>query len=121
MQPYERRLRNPSRGLRSGMSAAERRLWYGLRRKQVLGVQFYRQKPLLGYIVDVYAPAAGLVVEVDGSQHLTPLGLEADGRRSAALGSLGLMVVRFDNLQVLRETEAVMEEIYRVVARRLRG
>ena len=103
------------------MSAAERRLWFWVRRRQVLGVRFYRQKPLLGYIVDFYAPGARLVVEVDGSQHLTPAGVEADGRRSAALGALGLVVVRFDNLQVLRETEAVMEAIYSVVARRLRG
>ena len=31
-----------------------------LRRKQILGVQFYRQKPIANYIAD-YAPAAKLV------------------------------------------------------------
>ena len=43
-----------------------------LRRKQMLGVQFYRQKPVGNYIADFYAPAARLVVEVDGSQHFEP-------------------------------------------------
>ena len=32
-------------------------------------VQFYRQKSIGSYVVDFYAPAARLVVEVDGSQH----------------------------------------------------
>jgi len=105
--------------LRGALSVAEQRLWHLLRRKRVLGVQVYRQKPLLGYVVDFYAPAAGLAIEVDGSQHATGPGLRADARRTAALETLGLEVIRFDNLQVLNETAAVMEEIYRVVQRRL--
>ncbi|MDD3575911.1 MAG: DUF559 domain-containing protein, partial [Halothiobacillus sp.] len=40
-----------------------------LRRKQVCGVSFYRQKPLLSFIVDFYCPKARLVIELDGSQH----------------------------------------------------
>jgi very-short-patch-repair endonuclease len=42
-----------------------------LRRKQILGVQFYRQKPIGNYIADFYAPAAKLVVELDGARHLS--------------------------------------------------
>jgi very-short-patch-repair endonuclease len=116
---YEPGLKTPARGLRSDASTAEQRLWWRLRRKQVLGVQFYRQKPLLRYVVDFHGPAARLVVEVDGSQHLTEAGLLADARRTSKLEALGLKVIRFDNLQVLRETAAVMEEIYRVVSERL--
>ncbi|MGO1069871.1 endonuclease domain-containing protein [Lysobacter sp. CA199] len=119
MRPYERVLKNPSRRLRRGLSAAEARLWFLVPRQQVLGVPFYRQKPLLGYIVDFYAPAAGLVIEVDGAQHLTQSGRIADSRRTSDLERLGLVVIRFDNLQVLNETVAVMEEIYRVVRGRL--
>ncbi|MBW8811562.1 MAG: endonuclease domain-containing protein, partial [Lysobacter sp.] len=119
MLPYEPCLRLPARRLRCRMSAAEQRLWCLLRGKQVLGVQVYRQKPLLGYVADFYAPAARLVIEVDGSQHLTEKGLEADAQRTAALEALGLMVMRFDNLQVLTETTAVMEKIFRVVCERV--
>jgi len=102
------------------MTDAEQRLWSRVRRKQLAGVQFYRQKPLLHYIVGFYAPAAGLVVEVDGGQHASDDGAMRDARRDAALATLGLRVLRFDNLQVLRETDAVIEAIYAVVLERMR-
>jgi very-short-patch-repair endonuclease len=80
-----------------------------------LGVQFYRQKPIGNYIVDFYAPAAQLVVEIDGSQHLEAVQAGYDQRRGEYLGKLGLRVMRFDDRQVLLETDAVVEEIYRAV------
>lgn len=40
------------------MTDAEQILWSRLRRKQILGVQFYRQKPIVNFIVDFYAPKA---------------------------------------------------------------
>jgi very-short-patch-repair endonuclease len=98
------------------MTDAERHLWLGLRRKQVEGVQFYRQRPIASYVVDFYAPAASLVVEIDGSQHAEAQA--CDEKRTAALGSRGLRVLRFDNRQVLLETPAVLEEIWRVVRER---
>lgn len=49
-----------------------------------------------------YCPAANLVIECDGSQHFTEEGLEADRMRDEALAQLWLMVLRFDNGQVLR-------------------
>ena len=57
------------------MTDAELTLWAKLRRKQLHGVQFYRQKPLARFIVDFYGPAVKLVVEVDGSQHYRPEGV----------------------------------------------
>ena len=58
------------------MTDAERTLWQRLRRRQIHGLQFYRQKPLLNYIVDFYCPQAALVIELDGSQHL-----ESEGKK----------------------------------------
>jgi very-short-patch-repair endonuclease len=69
MEPYRKDLKPLARTLRSRMTDAEQRLWHRIRRKQIRGVQFYRQKPLLAYIVDFYCPAAKLVLELDGSQH----------------------------------------------------
>ena len=113
MQPYKRTLKPFSRQLRSNMTDAEQVLWQRLRRKQICGLQFYRQKPLLGYIVDFYCPKAALVVEVDGRQHLEPEHKERDALRDQALAGLGLRVLRFDNRQVLMETDSVIEVIYR--------
>jgi very-short-patch-repair endonuclease len=38
--------------------------------KQILGIQFYRQKPIGNYSADFYAPAAKWVIELDGAHHL---------------------------------------------------
>lgn len=119
MEPYLKYLKQPARALRSNLTDAEHRLWQQLRRKQIHGVQFYRQKPLLAYIVDFYCPAAKLVIELDGSQHLEAAHLAKDQTRDAALAGLGLQVLRFDNRQVLLENAAVLAQIHEVVGRRL--
>jgi very-short-patch-repair endonuclease len=111
MLPYERRLKKNARALRSNMTEAEQKLWYRLRRKQINGWQFYRQKSLGPYIVDFYCPAACLVVEVDGSQHFDIGDAQLDQIRDKFLDWLGLRVLRFDNRQVLLETDAVVEVI----------
>ena len=111
MKPYNKNLKLVSRDLRNNMTDAEKLLWSRLRNKQILGLQFYRQKPILNYIVDFYCPAINLVIECDGSQHYTDEGLEADRVRDEALGELGLKVLRFDNGQVLREIGDVVDNI----------
>jgi len=111
MLNYKSALKEPSRNLRNNMTEAERVLWYRLRRKQLLGVQFYRQKPIGNYIVDFYAPAANLVIEVDGCQHLEPEHQVQDEIRVKFLAKRGLTVLRFDNRQVLCETGPVAEQI----------
>lgn len=119
MQPYNKNLKLPSRDLRSNMTDAEQLLWQRLRRKQILGLQFYRQKPILNFIVDFYCAAANLVIECDGGQHYTEDGLLADQIRDQTLSELGLLVLRFSNRQILTETDAVVEQIYSVVKQRL--
>ena len=64
------KLKEEAQRLRAQMTHSERAMWARRRRKQVLSVQFYTQKPIGNYIVDFYAPKAKLVVEVDGSQHI---------------------------------------------------
>jgi very-short-patch-repair endonuclease len=102
--------------LRREMTDAEQLLWLRLRRKQLMAVQFYRQKPLGNHVVDFYAPRAKIVVEVDGSQHHEPAAMNADAVRDEHLSRLGLNVLRFDNLQVLRETESVLDTIRIAIA-----
>lgn len=96
MLRYNPRPKNKARSLRTGLTDAEKRLWGRLRRKQILGVQFYRQKAIGNYIVDFYAPGARLVMEVDGSQHLDVEQATHDRRRSDYLELQRLRVLRFD-------------------------
>ena len=119
MQPYNKNLKQPSRDLRNNMTDAEKRLWSKLRVKQILGLQFYRQKPLLNFIVDFYCPAANLVIECDGGQHFTDEGLEADRVRDEVLVELGLVVLRFSNRQVLTEIDDVIELIFQTAQSRI--
>jgi very-short-patch-repair endonuclease len=112
MLPYNPRLKRSARRLRSNMTDDEQLLWSRLRRKQILDIQFYRQKPLGPYIVDFYAPKARLAVEVDGSQHFEPTAARCDRGRSAQLAELGVRILRFDNLLVLHELAAVVEQIW---------
>ncbi|HEX2225669.1 MAG TPA: DUF559 domain-containing protein [Candidatus Binatia bacterium] len=112
---YNPKLKTKARALRTGLTDAEQQLWNRLRRKQILGVQFYRQKPIGNYIVNFYAPAAHLVVEVDGAHHTELAQARHDEGRSEYLQRQGLRVLRFNDRQVLLETDAVVGEIYRSV------
>ncbi|NIE96097.1 DUF559 domain-containing protein [Acinetobacter sp. Tr-809] len=119
MKPYNKNLKQASRNLRSNMTDAEQLLWQRIRRKQVLGLQFYRQKPILNFIVDFYCPAVNLVIECDGGQHYSKEGLEIDKNRDHTLSELGLITLRFSNHQILTEIDAVVEQVYGVIRRRL--
>jgi very-short-patch-repair endonuclease len=119
MEPYRIILKEAARSLRANMTDAEQVLWQHVRRKQIQNVQCYRQKPLLAFIVDFYCPAAKLVIELDGSQHFETTHQKKDQDRDAALADLGLRVLRFDNRQVLLETDAVLEVINKRVKERL--
>ena len=111
MLPYNRNLKALSRRLRKNMTDAERLLWGKIRRKQLKGYQFYRQKPIGDYIVDFFCPRAKLVIEIDGSQHHTGEMTEYDRIRDEYMSSLGLRVLRFTNTEVLMHTEGVVERI----------
>ena len=116
MLSYNPNLKRIARGLRSEMTVSEALLWSRLRRKQLLDVQFYRQKPIGDYIVDFYAPNAKLVVEVDGSQHLSLEHGQNDGERDAYLAGCGLQVLRFTNVEVLQEVDAVVDAVLKVLS-----
>jgi very-short-patch-repair endonuclease len=114
-------LKEKAREFRKNLTDSEYALWSRLRNKQLLGIQFYRQKPIGGHMVDLYAPKAKLVIEIDGSQHLQGGPIQKDRRRDEYLASLGLRVLRFDSREVLKESDAVMDVIYRTIAARRNG
>ena len=85
MLAYKAQLKPLARRLRAATTDAEHRLWFRLRRKQLLGVQFYRQKPIGKYIVDFYAPAVALVIEMDGGQQISLTPFSKGGTRSGGV------------------------------------
>ncbi|MCD0175082.1 DUF559 domain-containing protein [Deinococcus sp. 14RED07] len=102
---HSRRLVPRARELRRAMTPAERRLWFDLLRSHP--VRFRRQVPLLGFILDFYAPSARLCVEVDGRSHDGAEAQAYDAERSRVLGGAGIRVVRFQNAEVMRNLPGV--------------
>jgi len=116
---YDSNLKEKARNLRKNPTDSENALWSCLRNKQLLGVQFYRQKPIGEHIVDLYAPKANLVIEIDGFQHQEGDHVRKDRRRDGYLSALGLKVLRFNSSEVLKENDGVVEVIYRTIAEQL--
>jgi very-short-patch-repair endonuclease len=108
---YNKNLKDRSRTLRKNMTDAERLLWSRIRRKQLKGYQFYRQKIIGNYIVDFYCPKAKLIIELDGSQHYEERGMKIDKRRDAYLKNFGLKVFRFSDKDVFKNLNGVLEKI----------
>jgi type I restriction enzyme M protein len=87
-------------------------MWQALRNRQIANAKFRRQHPVGPYILDFYCHEHELAIELDGSQHFTDEGKAKDQARTKALHEKGITVLRFDNHQVLTETEAVLMRIY---------
>nr|RIY03951.1 endonuclease domain-containing protein [Deinococcus sp. RM] len=102
---HSRRLVSRARELRRSMTPAERRLWFDLLRSHP--ARFRRQVPLLGFILDFYAPSARVCVEVDGASHDSPDAVAYDAERSRGLAGAGIRVLRVRNVEVMRNLPGV--------------
>jgi len=120
MLQYNVNLKGKSRLLRKNLTDSERALWLRLRGKQLMGIQFYRQKPIGNYIVDFFAPKANLVIELDGSQHMHSYSLQKDKKRDEYLIDLGLKILRLNSNEVIKDTVAIVEIIYQTMKEQLK-
>lgn len=91
------------------MTEEERHLWYDF--LKLLPLTVHRQKVIGRYIVDFYCASAKLVIEIDGSQHYEKAGLENDRIRDKYLRDVGLTVLRYSNLDINRNFNAVCTDI----------
>ena len=99
-----------SRTLRKNMTKEERHLWYDFFKK--LPITVNRQKVIGRYIVDFYIAEACLVVELDGSHHYENEDqINSDFERDEYLKSIGIVVLRYSNLDVQRKFESVCADI----------
>jgi very-short-patch-repair endonuclease len=99
-----------AKGNRRNTTLAEDILWDRLR-KNALGIKFLRQHIIGDYIVDFVSKHDGLVIEVDGGYHSEPRQQENDQLREEYLERMGYHIIRFNNEEVLYETEKVIEQI----------
>jgi type I restriction enzyme R subunit len=104
-------LKTRARELRANATKAEEFLWELLRNRQLDDAKFRRNHQFGDYLCDFYCHESRLVVECDGGVHNTPERQELDRKRDVYLRSQGLTVLRFENSQVLKATDSVLEQI----------
>ena len=83
------------RTLRRDQTESERILWMRLRDRRLSNFKFRRQHRIGPYFADFVCTEFGLVIELDGSQHLDQV--EYDMARMVFLQSQGYRVLRFWN------------------------
>jgi len=104
---------NAARRMRRELTDPEARLWKHIKGEQLGGFRFRRQHPIGRYVLDFYCPAARLAVELDGGQHAEDCRQVAhDQERDRFLVENGIRVLRFWDTDVLKRTEAVLQEIW---------
>ena len=84
-------------------------LWNKLKKGQMLGFDFTRQKIISDYIVDFYCPILNLVIEIDGESHDFKGGY--DEERDEFLKSLGLEILHFKDIDVKKSLDNVTIQI----------
>lgn len=114
---YNKKLIPLAKTLRKNATKQENRLWYDCLSSSP--VRFQRQKVIGDYIVDFYCDEAKLVIEIDGTQHETLVGLQNDFARTNELETYGLLVVRFTNNEIDNNFSYVCNSIDEVLNNRL--
>ena len=97
--------------LRNHGTSAEAVLWTYLKKSQLDGRKFRRQHSVGPYVLDFYCPSAKLAVELDGKYHFSSSGFARDEERTNYLKRFGIRVIRFENKDVFKSIEIVLEEI----------
>ena len=106
---HNKKLIKNAQTLRKNMTDEEKRLWYDFLKKLPFTVN--QQKNIGNYIVDFYIHSKGIVIELDGSQHLSEEYEISDKKRDAELNKLGIRVIRYTNDDIKKHFYEVCTEL----------
>jgi very-short-patch-repair endonuclease len=106
-----------ARELRQELNPAERSLWSVLKARKLGGYKFTRQMPIGPYFADFVCRERGVVIEVDGNQHLERASY--DRARDEYMLAAGYSVYRVPVNSVLKERAAVCDSILAVLEDRI--
>ena len=110
--PYNPALKQRAKDLRKAGILSEALMWNQLKKGQIEGLDFDRQKIIGSYIVDYFNANLGLVIEIDGSSHDDKQ--EYDEFRQTFLEGLGLIVVRYQDREVKNNMDGVITNLKEV-------
>lgn len=97
---YNKNLKDFARKLRNNSTLPEVILWDKLlKRKQLKGYSFLRQRPIGNYIVDFFSKDLKLIIELDGKIH--QFQKSKDKKREEELKNLGYSIIRFHNNEIM--------------------
>ena len=108
---YTPNLKELARQLRNNSTKAEIILWQKLKRKQMYGYDFHRQKPIDNYIIDFFCHELMLGIEVDGYSHQIIEVFNKDVKKEGVMNMIGIHILRFSDEQVLKDTDNVIRTI----------
>jgi very-short-patch-repair endonuclease len=104
--PYLKTIRKK---LRNNLTPAEAKLWTLLKGKQMDGKKFRRQHSVANYVLDFYCPEEKIAIELDGQGHFEPKQAAYDRERDKYLASVGIRVLRFENIWVWNNPDELLE------------
>jgi very-short-patch-repair endonuclease len=106
---YNPKLKNLARKLRKKGILSEVLLWNCLKKKQMKGYRFMRQKPIDNFIVDFCCSKLHLIIEIDGASHEERF--DADKSRQDKLERMGFTFFRFHDIDVRKNLDGVLKRI----------
>jgi len=109
---YNKENREFARKLRRKSTHTEQILWeLVLRKSQVLGIKFQRQRPVDIYIADFICLPLGIIIEADGVTHEWNQRIVKDKIRNRRLIELGYKILRFTDDEILDDFSRVKNQI----------
>lgn len=98
------------------MTEFEKKLWFHLRDRRFCNVKFRRQVPIGNYIVDFVCFEKRVIVELDGSGHLSDDKIIYDEERNNFLKANNYKVLHFWNSELTNNFNEVMDKIYKALS-----
>ncbi len=108
---YNPKLKELARQLRNNTTKSEIMLWQKIKRNQIYGYDFHRQKPIDNYIADFFCNKLQFVIELDGYSHLIFEVWEKDVAKTKRLNELDIRVMRFSDYQICNDIDNILRSI----------
>ncbi len=103
------------RYLRKNQTFAEQKIWSLVKGRRFHNLKFKRQHGIGPFIIDFFCAEKKLVIEVDGDIHAIELEKIKDLQREKYLQSLGLIILRYNNNDILNNLEGVLLDLEKVI------
>ncbi len=107
------RLTEYAKEMRRQPTEPETKLWLELRAKRLSGVKFRKQKVIGPYIADFASREPMIVIEIDGDTHDKMK--DYDLKRTDYLKQQGYSVIRFTNLEIMRNLDGALERLSGII------